>query len=70
MQAVKDAFMARVRNFPNFGSMVAPVVEEGKTKFPTVTGWGSVGLCWGGKVTVLQSGDGTVFKATAQVHPG
>lgn len=62
--------MARVRDFPKFLGKLSAVVEDGKTKFPTVTGWGSIGLCWGGKVAVLLSGQGTVFKATAQVHPG
>lgn len=69
-QAIKDAFMARVRDYPKFLGKLSAVVEDGKTKFPTVTSWGGIGLCWGGKVAVLLSGQGTVFKATAQVHPG
>lgn len=27
------------------------VVEEAKRRFPSVTAWGGVGLCWGGKVS-------------------
>lgn len=46
------------------------VVEEAKRRFPSVTAWGGVGLCWGGKVTALASGPGTPFAATGQVHPG
>ena len=38
--------------------------------FSNVTGWGALGLCWGGKVAVLFSGPSSVLKATAQVHPG
>jgi len=69
-QAIKDAFMARVSAFSNFTDKLSAVVQAGKTKFPSVTSWGSVGLCWGGKVIVLLSGPGAIFKASAQVHPG
>lgn len=32
--------------------------------------WGAVGFCWGGKVVSLISGLDTLFKASAQAHPG
>jgi len=38
--------------------------------FTSVTGWAVSGLCWGGKVAVLASKEGTKFKASAQAHPG
>ena len=41
-----------------------------KTKFSSVESWGAFGLCWGGKVAVLASAEGTPFKASGQVHPG
>ncbi len=31
--------------------------------------WGSVGMCWGGKVVSLTSQAGTKFSAAAEVHP-
>jgi cell wall assembly regulator SMI1 len=31
--------------------ILTEVMEECKTRFPSVTNWGSYGLCWGGKVT-------------------
>lgn len=31
--------------------------------------WGMVGYCFGGKITSLSAGDGTLFKVGVQVHP-
>jgi dienelactone hydrolase len=57
-------------NFGPFVEELGDVVKAGKARFSGVDSWGSVGLCWGGKVAVLLSGSETVFKVTAQVHPG
>lgn len=62
--------MAKVSNFPPYVGKLSAVVQEGKTKFPNVTSWGAAGFCWGGKVVVLLSGPDSIFKASAQVHPG
>lgn len=62
--------MAKVMAFGPYVELLAEVVQAGKAKFGSVVSWGGMGLCWGGKVTVLLSGPGSVFKTTAQVHPG
>jgi hypothetical protein len=62
--------MAKVMAFGPYVQLLGEVVQAGKAKFSGVDSWGAIGLCWGGKVAVLQSGSGSVFKVTAQVHPG
>jgi len=57
-------------NFGPYLELLTAVVQAGKAKFSNVESWGSVGLCWGGKVVALLSDPQTAFKATAQVHPG
>jgi len=32
--------------------------------------WGAVGFCWGGKVVSLITGEGSLFRAGGQAHPG
>ncbi|CZR63975.1 related to hydrolase related to dienelactone hydrolase [Phialocephala subalpina] len=32
--------------------------------------WAGLGFCWGGKVVSVTSGTGTLFKVSAQCHPG
>ncbi|KAI9039372.1 dienelactone hydrolase family protein [Aspergillus affinis] len=54
---------------PNVG-VLKNALEEYKVAFPAVEKWGIFGLCWGGKVTALSSGEGTPFVASGQVHPG
>jgi len=46
------------------------VVEAGSEKWGSVKSWGAFGLCWGGKIAVMNSQKGTPFKVTGQVHPG
>lgn len=53
-------------NVPKLGE----VAKEAKKKYEGVKGWGCYGLCWGGKLAVLQSGPGTEFKAAGTAHPG
>ncbi|KAL1857372.1 hypothetical protein Plec18170_003496 [Paecilomyces lecythidis] len=45
------------------------VVAEAKTKYPSVEKWAVVGLCWGGKLAALVSGENTPFAASGQAHP-
>ena len=62
--------MAKVMTFERYLPLVTSLVKAAEARFPSVESWGSVGLCWGGKVSALLSGAGTLFKVTAQVHPG
>lgn len=67
----KSAFMAKhLSNFDGSVKELLAVVEEGKNKWSSIEAWGANGLCWGGKVTALASGENTPFKVTGQVHPG
>lgn len=62
--------MGKVMAFEPYVELLASVVKGAKAKFAGVTSWGGLGLCWGGKVTVLLSGPSAVYDASAQVHPG
>ncbi|KAG9606251.1 alpha/beta-hydrolase, partial [Aureobasidium melanogenum] len=35
----------------------------------TIVSWAVVGKCWGGKIVSFSCGDGSPFKAAAEVHP-
>lgn len=48
---------------------VPKVIDEIKTKKPSIKEWAAVGFCWGGKVVNLLSGQTTPFKAAAVAHP-
>lgn len=41
---------ARTGSFADTLSVLLRTVAEAKQKWPSVQGWGIVGLCWGGKV--------------------
>jgi len=62
-------FRARAEFPGNIAALLKTTVEA-KEKYPSVTAWGTYGLCWGGKVVALASGEGTPLKATGQTHPG
>ncbi|KZF20995.1 dienelactone hydrolase [Xylona heveae TC161] len=63
-------FVTEKASIPENTQALLDVAKEAKETFPTVNAWGTVGLCWGGKVVALISGAGTPFVATGQVHPG
>jgi len=46
-----------------------PKIISAFTASNNIEEWGALGMCWGGKVIVLASGEGTAFKAAAQAHP-
>jgi hypothetical protein len=62
--------MGKVMAFGPYVELLASVVIDAKTKFDSFSSWGGLGLCWGGKVTVLLSGPASVYNTSAQVHPG
>jgi len=45
-----DKFMAESASIPAAAEALVKVVQESKTKFPSVAKWGAYGLCWGAKV--------------------
>jgi len=48
---------------------VTKILAELKSAYPSVASWALMGYCWGGKVTVLSSFEGTGFTASAIIHP-
>ncbi|PYH98114.1 2-dehydropantoate 2-reductase [Aspergillus ellipticus CBS 707.79] len=68
--AALTAFMSSSASIPDAVSVLAKAVPEYRARFPSAKNWGAIGLCWGGKVTVLLSGADTPFAASGQVHPG
>lgn len=43
---------------------------EAKKRWPSIEKWGAFGLCWGGKIAVLASAEGTPFAVSGTAHPG
>jgi len=68
-EKLKGELFGRAMAFEPKIKLVTKFVEDVKTKW-TVEKWSALGLCWGGKVVALTSGDGTAFQVSAQVHPG
>jgi len=54
---------------PKTVARVPKVLDELKKENPSITSWGIVGYCWGGKIVALSSQAGTPFKAAAVCHP-
>ncbi|KOS22986.1 putative AIM2 family protein [Escovopsis weberi] len=69
-------FMAAVGDIPRSVAKLVEVRRAAAERFPAAGDrWGAFGLCWGGKVAVLASGEGNDgegrrFKASGQTHPG
>ncbi|KAA8898501.1 dienelactone hydrolase [Sphaerosporella brunnea] len=63
------AFLDGPANFENNTEAVKALVPLLKERFPGVEKWALLGYCWGGKVATLLSLEGSLFAASAQVHP-
>ncbi|CAF9942138.1 hypothetical protein IMSHALPRED_003378 [Imshaugia aleurites] len=63
-------FMQGTANIDANAKKLGEVAVAAKGEYESVKGWGCYGLCWGGKLAVLHSGAGTVFKAAGTAHPG
>ncbi|KAL8776081.1 MAG: hypothetical protein Q9213_008394 [Squamulea squamosa] len=48
---------------------VPGLVKKLGEKYTGIKKWGSLGMCWGGKIVSLTSQSGTPFTASAEVHP-
>ncbi|MCJ1382762.1 hypothetical protein MMC17_005875 [Xylographa soralifera] len=69
-KARRQAFMEGKAGIPENGERLRRVREEAGRRWEGVRGWGVFGLCWGGKLAALASGEGTAFKASGTAHPG
>ncbi|KAL9581193.1 MAG: hypothetical protein Q9212_004039 [Teloschistes hypoglaucus] len=54
---------------PANAAKVPELVKKLGEKYSEVKKWGSVGMCWGGKIVSLTSQSGTPWTAAAEVHP-
>lgn len=64
------AFVSEKASWVDAAKGINGVVNAYRAAFQSVEKWGAYGLCWGGKVLALSSGDGSPFSGTVQVHPG
>ncbi|KAL8673240.1 MAG: hypothetical protein Q9168_002316 [Polycauliona sp. 1 TL-2023] len=62
-------FFAGPASPPDSAKKVPELVKKLGEKYTGVTKWGSLGMCWGGKIVSLTSQSGTPFSASAEVHP-
>lgn len=63
------AFVSEKASWVDAAKGINGVVDAYRVAFPSVEKWGAYGLCWGGKVLALSSGEGSPFSGTVQ-HPG
>ena len=63
-------FMATKANLGKCLELLMEVRRDVAVKYESVKAWGIYGLCWGGKLAILASGEDTQFIASAQAHPG
>ncbi|KAL8638247.1 MAG: hypothetical protein Q9228_004590 [Teloschistes exilis] len=54
---------------PANAAKVPELVKKLGDKYSGVKKWGSVGMCWGGKIVSLTSQSGTPWTVAAEVHP-
>ncbi|KAI4116051.1 MAG: hypothetical protein LQ345_003459 [Seirophora villosa] len=62
-------FFAGPANPPDTAKKVPEFVKKLGQKYTDIQKWGSLGMCWGGKIVSLTSQSGTLFSAAAEVHP-
>lgn len=67
---IAGEFMQGTANIDVNSKTLGKMVVEAKGAYGDVKCWGCYGLCWGGKLAVLNSGAGTEFKAAGTAHPG
>ena len=54
---------------PKTLNRIPNVLQEVQSKRSSISEWGILGYCWGGKIVNLISQEGTPFKAAASCHP-
>ncbi|KAL2001667.1 hypothetical protein VTN02DRAFT_1420 [Thermoascus thermophilus] len=67
-QAFQKFFSEVAAPQKNVEKLVA-IVTECKKKYPNVEKWAVLGLCWGGKLAALVSGQQSLFNVSGQAHP-
>lgn len=67
-KAIKD-FMTGPADPTKTLPLIEPLLEAMKRANPQIESWAILGYCWGGKIAVLASGEGSAFLASGQCHP-
>ncbi|KAL8639270.1 MAG: hypothetical protein Q9226_008887 [Calogaya cf. arnoldii] len=62
-------FFAGPASPPDTAKKVPELVKKLGEEYTGIKKWGSLGMCWGGKIVSLTSQSGTPFSASAEVHP-
>ena len=63
-------FRENQANIPRNAEVLRQTAAEAKRQWPAVAKWGAFGLCWGGKIAVLASAEGSPFAVSGTAHPG
>jgi dienelactone hydrolase len=67
---IAGKFMAEQADIPKNTEALLQTAAEAKKQWPSVKNWGAFGLCWGGKIAVLASAEGSPFTVSGTAHPG
>lgn len=62
-------FFAGPASPPDTTKKVPALLKEIEKRATGIKKWGSLGMCWGGKIVSLTAQPGTAFSAVAEVHP-
>ncbi|KAK3167653.1 hypothetical protein OEA41_010780 [Lepraria neglecta] len=68
-QKTVGAFFGGPAAPPKNAGKVPGLVKEIEKQCSGIQKWGSLGMCWGGKIVSLTAQPGTNFSAAAEVHP-
>ena len=69
-EQIVSKFLANQAAPPKNVEALLQTAAEAKKQWPSVRNWGAFGLCWGGKIVVLASAEGTPFTVSGTAHPG
>jgi dienelactone hydrolase len=63
-------FMADQADIPKNTQTLLQTAVDAKKQRLSVKNWGAFDLCWGGKIAVLASAEGSPFTVSGTAHPG
>ena len=67
---IAGKFMENQANILRNTEALLQTAAEARKQWPSVKNWGAFGLCWGGKIAVLASAEGSPFTVSGTAHPG
>jgi len=54
---------------PKTLAKIPKILDALKNDYPNISTWAIIGYCWGGKIAILSSQEGTPFSAASVMHP-